>query len=762
MVDVSITASPTLLIEEEETTTTLTIELSEPPPADGLIVPFDVSIDSGADKPLAQFDLNNLGNFEGTELLETPDLDTLNEFALVVQAQTARLTLPVNNDRFDEGVDEVTFRVRDTADFNIAPNAGEVTFTIADNAEIAPEPPQEPEQPERDRVTLSPEADPEIELERIEQPPEIETASQEQLSEVGLREENVLFDTLTSFRLTNVPEGESVEVQVTLPENQSASSYFNFDPEENNWFEFPQSEENEDAGGITIEDNQIILNLVDGGVGDLDGEANGEIFNIGNPVFRPELSLAPETDPEIELETVEQPEAVETASRNQLASSGLRENNLVFESLTSFRVTNVPEGEAVEVELTISENQQINNYFNFDPETDRWSKFAQSDENGITIEDRKITLNLVDGGRGDLDGEANGEITNIGNPIKVPEEGQITPSPVSDDIFTAIAPVNQPVNLRHEVTTRDDSNTVFEIGYTFLNEEQTLPQSASEKLEAVNNGASLFSVYPNTFENGEPGQLDFFNFGFRNASNSLERIISAENGDRIAYYLIEGQDVTSDTVNTRNIEQVQFDFLEVTEENNQFTLAGDNITFTTETANRELRTGTNLQAQAGLEVFDLTETTETVTATLGFDLISQAEFDNLIGFYTVQDQAGTIDTGNGVISPEEDGYTEAALANSRQNFGEDAILDRNAAQGDRFTVEGGQIMVPFILAQGGDLNEIPDELPEDVEAYFPYIGANSDGADHFRILADNTFGIEDREGGGDQDFNDIIFQLDFI
>mgnify|MGYP006430207373 CR=1 FL=1 len=141
MVDVSIAASPTLLIEEENTATTLTIELNDPPPADGLIVPFDISIDSGRSKPLAQFDLNNI-NFEGAELLEGPDLDTLNEFALVVQAQTARLTLPVNNDEFEEGVDEVTFQVKDTADFNIAPNAGEVTFTIADNAAVPPEPPQ--------------------------------------------------------------------------------------------------------------------------------------------------------------------------------------------------------------------------------------------------------------------------------------------------------------------------------------------------------------------------------------------------------------------------------------------------------------------------------------------------------------------------------------------------------------------------------------------------------------------------------------------
>lgn len=487
MVDISISASPTLLIEEENTTTTLILQLSEPPPADGLIVPFDVSIDSGAEKPLAQFNLNNF-TFEGATLQRLPDTDTLNEFTLVVTGQTARVNLVVNNDRFDEGVDEVTFSVRETPDFNIVPDAGETTLTIVDDETLIPEQPETPE-----------------------------------------------------------------------------------------------------------------------------------------------------------------------------------------------------------------------------------------------------------------------------------EERQLTQSPESEEIFDVIASSEQPANIAHQVTARDNTNTVFEIGYTLLNEDQSLPDTPQEKLDAVNNGASLFSVYPNTFENGEPGQFDFFNFGFENASNPLERIISIENDTRLAYYLIEGQNVTSDTVNANNIGQVQFDFLEVSDNDDQFTLEGENVTFTAKTEeNAEPPKGTNLQAQAGLEVFDLRENTGTVTATLGFDLISAAGFDNLIGFYTVADETGNINTENGVISPEQKAdYTEAALANSRQNFGNDAILNRDSAQGDTFTVPGGEIIVPFILVRGGNLNEIPSELPEEVEAYFPYLGANDDGADHFRILADNTFGVEDLKGGGDRDFNDIIFQLDF-
>ena len=131
MVDVSISASPTLLIEPQETATTLTIQLSEPPPPGGLIIPFDVRIDSGAPKPLAQFNLNNF-TFEGATLQGIPNTDTLNEFTLNVTEQTARVNLVVNNDDFEEGTDRVTIAVRESGDFNIVPNASSTTFIIQD------------------------------------------------------------------------------------------------------------------------------------------------------------------------------------------------------------------------------------------------------------------------------------------------------------------------------------------------------------------------------------------------------------------------------------------------------------------------------------------------------------------------------------------------------------------------------------------------------------------------------------------------------
>jgi hypothetical protein len=47
----------------------------------------------------------------------------------------------------------------------------------------------------------------------------------------------------------------------------------------------------------------------------------------------------------------------------------------------------------------------------------------------------------------------------------------------------------------------------------------------------------------------------------------------------------------------------------------------------------------------------------------------------------------------------------------------------------------------------------------DPQVYFSFLGANSDGLDHVRMLGNNTFGFEDLAGGGDADYNDIIVQL---
>ena len=71
---------------------------------------------------------------------------------------------------------------------------------------------------------------------------------------------------------------------------------------------------------------------------------------------------------------------------------------------------------------------------------------------------------------------------------------------------------------------------------------------------------------------------------------------------------------------------------------------------------------------------------------------------------------------------------------------------------------GGSIFAPFIISNGSVDRVLAGQTSQ---VYFSYLGANSDGVDHIRVLGDNTFGFEDLAGGGDLDYNDIIVNVKF-
>ncbi|AFZ49132.1 Ig-like domain-containing protein [Dactylococcopsis salina] len=318
-------------------------------------------------------------------------------------------------------------------------------------------------------------------------------------------------------------------------------------------------------------------------------------------------------------------------------------------------------------------------------------------------------------------------------------------------------------------TETGNSDGLVEVGLVLLQPGQTTEAA----LEAGANVRTVFSVFPDTFDNGEPGTFEDL--------GTIQRILSVVGSNRVGYVLNEGNDQTIDEIlaqDTNNLaESFEFGNFNQSQQGNTLTLEAGGVTFEVSQTGEESPLGANLQAQ-GLEVFDLRENVDgtqltendAVDARLSFDLISVAAFDNAIGFYTVDGGNGAIDG----VNPGDEGYLDALLSNvvtdDSNGEEEDIILrgganvDETSAEDFEVQIQGGQIIVPFIIARGGNLDALPDgadELPLRSEIYTPFIGANSDGADHFRLLADNTFGIEDLRGGGDQDFNDIIFQFDF-
>jgi ELWxxDGT repeat protein len=134
--------------------------------------------------------------------------------------------------------------------------------------------------------------------------------------------------------------------------------------------------------------------------------------------------------------------------------------------------------------------------------------------------------------------------------------------------------------------------------------------------------------------------------------------------------------------------------------------------------------------------------------------IGDAAYSNYVGLYQVEDEKGTLANG---LKPGDAGYAEAAIKAAVMTTIFKSQADNN------LSIQGGKILAPVVIANG-TFDEFLSKNPENkaeggIHAYFNYIGANTDKVDHFRLLGDNKFGVEDLYGGGDRDYNDLIFQM---
>ena len=146
--------------------------------------------------------------------------------------------------------------------------------------------------------------------------------------------------------------------------------------------------------------------------------------------------------------------------------------------------------------------------------------------------------------------------------------------------------------------------------------------------------------------------------------------------------------------------------------------------------------------------------------TLKVDTVSKgdAAYTNNVGFYAVQDAIGTIKLANGnTIKPGDANYAVEAIRSAILQAGKiDSKLGRD--------ILGGEIYAPVVVAQGS-FSDFVSKNPtnggggNEIHAYFNYLGANTDKFDHFKLIAPNTFAVEDQYGGGDRDFNDLVVNM---
>ena len=151
-----------------------------------------------------------------------------------------------------------------------------------------------------------------------------------------------------------------------------------------------------------------------------------------------------------------------------------------------------------------------------------------------------------------------------------------------------------------------------------------------------------------------------------------------------------------------------------------------------------------------IEAMDLTGYT-TDTVTIDYTISREADFNNQVYFYRIDDITGTIDG----VAVDEDGYLEAAL----NNLVSPAFsTSDNNTETTSVEFDAGSLVVPLIIADGN----LEQALSGEAEVYLSHLGSNTDNFDHVKLLENNTFVFEDLANGGDQDFNDIMIEINSI
>jgi hypothetical protein len=346
------------------------------------------------------------------------------------------------------------------------------------------------------------------------------------------------------------------------------------------------------------------------------------------------------------------------------------------------------------------------------------------------------------------------------NPAAQTQTTQVTNNVA--DVFK-INTANTTARLQVTLTGRNSSSVNELIVFTVDDDNSTIngiaPGAAGYTQAAIARSTVIFSAIANV-PNG-------FN------TNNITRTLEFDANTNIRFALVKG--ATLDAVKAGSVSSANVIFSSSTSQsittlsNNVFALSwrdGSNSNATVfndlvvnvQATDNSLPTGTNLQDESQGEVIDLTGVSGSVTAT--FTVNREAAFDNYVGFYRVTGANGGIDTNNdgtADLTPGQAGYLQAAI--NQRVAGIDLTVANQGTATYTGTLAGGGIFAPFIIVNGRPEALLDTNSTNDPAVYFSYLDANSDRADHIRLLGDNIFGFEDLPNLGDADYNDAIVKV---
>jgi hypothetical protein len=146
--------------------------------------------------------------------------------------------------------------------------------------------------------------------------------------------------------------------------------------------------------------------------------------------------------------------------------------------------------------------------------------------------------------------------------------------------------------------------------------------------------------------------------------------------------------------------------------------------------------------------------------TVRFDwLVRKATYNNEVGIVLVDDANGRI----GKLKPGNPGYLQAALAPGR--WQRVFRSGQGAGAATTLTLHGGARFMVYLVQNGRTEDALVSRPPtrrKPPRVFFMLKAANPDRFDHVRIAqkkAKFQLSWEDRTGGGDRDFNDVVLAL---
>ncbi|WP_228012927.1 putative Ig domain-containing protein [Nostoc edaphicum] len=237
----------------------------------------------------------------------------------------------------------------------------------------------------------------------------------------------------------------------------------------------------------------------------------------------------------------------------------------------------------------------------------------------------------------------------------------------------------------------------------------------------------------------------------------LSRLLEFNSESNLRFYLIRSSTTQAVLSGQTPFSQVLFSS-DTNVDDTGFSLNFQNLVVNIAATDQDLPVGTGLQGKYEPELIDLRDVKQLVKAE--FVVHREAAFNNFVGFYQITDENGGIDTngdGTADVLVGQASYTQAAISN--RVAGIDLSVANEGTASFTGTFQPGAIFVPFIIVNAG-ADAILDSNPNnDPAVYFSFLGANTDQADHIRLLGNNAFGFEDLANGGDRDYNDLIVRV---